>query len=396
MTYRPRQAASGHIPPEIRAAADYERLAPGYLADPVHAYVCGGCGEDRTVAANRAAFGRFSIVPRVLCDPAGAGTGVRLAGEPFDHPLLVAPVALQRLVHPGAEIESARGAAAADAGIVVSTLASSTLEDIAAVAGPRRWFQLTIQPSPAATLALLERAEAAGYRAIVVTLDATIQMASAGALRAGFRMPDDCRPANLADDVERDIEGERAGKGNGNGNGNGRIFAEAARVAPTWDLLDGVLARSRVPVWAKGVLHPDDARRLQARGVAGIVVSNHGGRTVDGVPSSLAMLPAIRRAVGPDYPLILDGGIRSGADAFVAIALGADAVLAGRLPLFALGIAGALGVAHVLRLLREELEACMVVTGCRSVADISPDRLVPGELAGRPFGATTQERPHQC
>ncbi len=147
------------------------------------------------------------------------------------------------------------------------------------------------------------------------------------------------------------------------------------RAAPTWRDLDWLMAQTRLPVWIKGVLHPQDARELQQRGVTGLVVSNHGGRGLDGAPASLRALPAVRDAVGARFPLLFDGGIRSGADAFKALALGADAVLIGRLQLYALAVAGALGVAHLLKLLREELEICMALTGCATLDDIDGDVL---------------------
>ena len=161
------------------------------------------------------------------------------------------------------------------------------------------------------------------------------------------------------------------------------------RGAPAWGDLDELIQQSPLPVWVKGVLHPDDARELQRRRVAGIVVSNHGGRSLDGAPASLRMLPAIRAAVGAGYPLLFDGGIRSGGDVFKAIALGADAVLVGRLQVYALAVAGALGVAHMLKLLREELEACMAQAGCATLADVRRATLVPARA--RPAAADGNE-----
>jgi isopentenyl diphosphate isomerase/L-lactate dehydrogenase-like FMN-dependent dehydrogenase len=155
-----------------------------------------------------------------------------------------------------------------------------------------------------------------------------------------------------------------------------RIFQGLMRAAPTWPDLAWLMSQTSLPVWVKGVLHPDDALALQAAGVAGVVVSNHGGRSLDGAPASLAALPAIRAAVGDAYPLLLDGGIRSGADVFKALALGADAVLVGRLQMYALSVAGPLGVAHMIKLLREELEVCMALAGCATLHDIDAGALL--------------------
>ncbi|MFP5461288.1 MAG: alpha-hydroxy acid oxidase [Gammaproteobacteria bacterium] len=362
------------LPDGIHCAADYARLAADAIGAPALAYLDGGGGEDRTLAANRAAFERLGIIPRLLRDLDGAHTRLSLLGQELAHPILIAPLAYQTLAHPGGEIETARGAAAAEACIALSTLSSYSLEEVAAHAGPRRWFQLYFQPERAATLDLVRRAEAAGYAALVVTLDAAIQVPSQRALRAGFRMPAGLRPANL-DRYPSPAAPSTAGAAAGAG--GSRIFQAAARHAPTWDDLDWLAARTALPLLVKGVMHPEDARRLPDHGAAGLVVSNHGGRTLDGVPASLAMLPAIRRAVGPGCPLLLDGGVRSGADAFKAIALGADAVMVGRLQVHALAVAGALGVAHMIRLLREELELCMAAAGCPTLADIGAASIHP-------------------
>ena len=357
------------IPPGVWNAIDYERLASTSMDAGRYAYVAGGCGWDQTVAANRAAFSHWAVLPRLLRDMRSGHSRLTLGGLDLPHPFLLAPVAHQRLAHADAEIATARAAAATGTCLVASTLSSCTLEQIAGASGPARWFQLYLQPDRAHSLDLLRRAEAAGYRAIALTLDASIQLASRSALAAGFAMPADCQPANLTPYPPSAAPALAEGES--------RIFQGAMRHAPTWDDLHWLLQQSRLPVWVKGVLHPDDARQLQAAGVAGLIVSNHGGRSLDGAPASLTQLPAIRTAVGADYPLLLDGGVRSGQDAFKALALGANAVLVGRLQVYALAVAGALGVAHMLQLLTEELHACMAQAGCAQLSDITPDCLTP-------------------
>ena len=365
----PAQAPLGSIPPEIACAQDYETLAPNFMALPHHAYVAGGSGLDITVGANQAAFARWAIYPRLLRDVKVGHPRSEIGGEQYAHPIFLAPVAFQKLAHPAAELDTARAAYAMEACMVSSTLSSATLEDIARTGGPQRWFQLYFQARREDTLALTERAAQAGYRALVVTLDAAVQVPSQRALRAGFRMPADCVAANLRGHgvVER---AERAAH-------ESRIFQGVMLDAPTWDDLAWLMRTTRLPLWIKGVLHPDDARALKDLGVAGLIVSNHGGRSLDGAPASLDALPAVRAAVGRDVPVLLDSGIRSGADVFKALALGANAVLVGRLQMYALSVAGALGVAHMLKLLREELEVCMAQAGCASLGEIGAHALCP-------------------
>ncbi|PWW45683.1 alpha-hydroxy acid oxidase [Melaminivora alkalimesophila] len=375
----PEATPAERVPTGVHNAVDYERLAPRHLEPGRLAYIAGGCGWDQTVAANRAAFEHWAVLPRLLRDVRRGHVRLHLAGQPLEHPFLLAPVAHQRLAHPDAEIATARAAEATGTCLVASTLSSAPLEAIAQAAGSGpRWFQLYLQPERAHTLDLLSRAEAAGFSAIVLTLDASIQLASRSALAAGFVLPPECTAANLVEYAPSAPAPL--------GPGDSRIFQGAMRHAPTWDDLQWLLAATRLPVWIKGVLHPEDARQLQAAGAAGLIVSNHGGRSLDGAPASLAMLPAVRTAVGADYPLLLDGGVRSGLDAFKALALGADAVLIGRLQMYALAAAGALGVAHMLQLLVEELQACMAQAGCATLADIGAEALVPAlPFTGAPF-----------
>lgn len=369
--------SSAGIPPEILCAQDYERLAERFIEAPSHAYIAGGSGHDATVAANREAFAAWVICPRVLADVRQGHTRLALPGAAdLAHPVMLAPVAYQTLAHSQGELASAQAAEATHSGMLVSTLASHKLEDIAREAGPVRWFQLYLQPTREATLDLLRRAEAVGYTAIVLTLDASIQVPSLRALQAGFRLPAHVVAANIDPQAVPVVESLREG--------HSRIFQGVMQQAPRWDDLDWLLAQTVLPVWVKGVLHPDDARALQARGVAGGVVSNHGGRGLDGAPASLLMLPAVRQAVGPAWPLLFDGGVRSGADVFKALALGADAVLVGRLQMYALSVAGALGVAHMLQLLRDELEICMAQAGCATLADIHGDCVLPSTIAFQP------------
>lgn len=372
------------VPPGIHCAEDYERAATAHLDEPTRAHLAGGSERDLTVAFNRAAFDDHAIWPRLLRDVTAGHTRVHLNGHDLLHPILLGPVAFQRTLHPGGELETARAAAATDSTLVLSTLSSVTLESVAHATGPRRWFQLYLQPRRETSLDLVVRAMHAGYEAIVVTLDAPLQPASHGALRAGFRVPADPMPANLVDYPPLPAAGVEPG--------GSRILRGLMRHAPTWDDLAWLARHCDLPLWVKGVMHPDDARRLADLDVAGMAVSNHGGRSLDGAPASLAALPLVRAAVGPAFPLLLDGGIRRGSDVFKALALGANAVLVGRLQAYALATAGALGVAHMIKLLREELETCMALAGCVDVAAITIDALAAAGGNGATTLATLAKR----
>ena len=359
--------------PAVHCAADYESLARERLPVPLLAHLAGGSGEGAPVAENRAAYARHAIVPRLLVDVSRGSTRIRLAGREYAHPFLLAPLAHQRLVHPRGELATARGAAAADACMVLSTLSSFRLEEVATVADGAKWFQLYFQSRREDTLVLVERARNAGYEALVVTLDAPVQPPNLAALRAGFRLPADV----VADHLPAPALAS--------GHEGSRVFQGLMARAPAWADLEWLVSNAGLPVWVKGVLDGDDARRLVDAGADGLVVSNHGGRALDGAPASLDALPAVRAAVGDDVPLLIDGGIRSGADAYKALALGADAVLVGRLQAYALAVGGALGVAHLLRTLREELEVCMALTGCATPAEVRrAGRIRPVPGAGWP------------
>lgn len=349
-----------YIPSEIACAQDYEALAHQFIEPKRLAYIEGGSGHDRTLQLNRDAFQKWGIIPRPFADMTHATTALTLGSHALEHPFLLAPVAYQKLVHPNAELATAQAAAATDTTMVSSTLSSVTMEDIAEHSGAMRWFQLYLQPDEQNTTELVIRAVKSDYQAIVVTVDAAVQSPSIRALRAGFVMPNEITAANLESQFQKPHEGVS----------KSRIFSDYMVSAPTFARLEKLIRECPLPVIIKGVLSPQDAAALHDLGAAGIVVSNHGGRTLDGTPASLDLLPAIRDAVGDRFPVLLDSGIRSGSDAFKAIALGADAVLIGRLQVYALSVAGALGVAHMLKLLREEFELCMAMTGCQSVTAI--------------------------
>ena len=335
------------LPAGLATLADHERHARATLDAAAWDYLCGVAGDGLTARHNRAAWDALTLLPRVLAPLTGLHTRIELLGRTLACPLLLAPAAHQRLAHADAELGAALAAAAQQAGMVLSMQASTPLEAVAdavradAGRGPL-WFQLYWQADRGVLRASIERARAAGYEALVLTVDSPV--------RTGFRLP-----AGLATP-------------NAPSSASDPTLADLCAAAPTWSDLEWLCAHAKLPVVVKGILHPDDARAAQAGGAAAIVVSNHGGRTLDGVPATAAMLPRIADAVGGAIPLLADGGIRSGADVLKAIALGARAVLIGRPAIWGLANAGALGVAHVLRLLRDELEIAMALCGCTELS----------------------------
>ncbi|PWR20468.1 alpha-hydroxy acid oxidase [Zavarzinia compransoris] len=356
------------IPPDIVAAGDYEPYALARMTAGAAAYLQGGAGDESTLRQNLDGYRRLLLRNRVLRDMAGGGTHLTLFGQPLAFPILLAPVAFQRLFHGEGEIAAARAAAAMGTAMVVSTQASIDLDTVARAAPTPLWFQLYIQPDRDFTRALVQRAEAAGYGALVVTVDAPVSGIRNREQRAGFALPPEIRAVNL--DGMRPAPPHQARPGEPVLFGSPLLAA-----APTFDDLARLKSWTRLPVLAKGITTAEDAAAALAAGIDGIIVSNHGGRVLDSQPATIDLLPAVAAAVAGRVPLLLDGGIRRGTDVLKALALGAAAVLIGRPYIHGLAAAGAAGVAHVLNILRAELEAAMVLTGCRDLAAIGPEIL---------------------
>ena len=328
------------IPPDLTALADYEQRAPAHMTAACWAYLQEGTGDNLSRARNLAAFDHIALVPRVLRDLRQGSTQIDLLGQRHTAPLLLAPVAYQRIAHPQGELATIRAATAMGIGMTVSTLASVTLEEIAAARRDAAaelnrppaplWFQLYMQPDRAATLDLVRRAEAAGYEAIMLTVDASIK-------RAGFTLPPGVTAANLH--VPRTTQTAQP---------LGHILFGTPLLddAPRWDDLAWLRAQTRLPLLVKGIMAAEDACHAIDHGVDGLILSNHGGRVLDGMPAALDVLPGIAQAVAGRVPLLLDGGVRRGTDVVKALALGATAVLVGRPQVHALAVAGVAGVAH--------------------------------------------------
>ncbi|GAB3369494.1 alpha-hydroxy acid oxidase [Azotobacter armeniacus] len=353
------------IPASIAAVADYEPFARERMSELAWAYMAGGAADELTLRDNCTAFQRLRLRSRALQDLTDGHTRLELFGQRFEQPILLAPVAYQKLAHPEGELATVLAASAVRAGMVVSTQASAALEDIARQAQAPLWFQLYVQPDREFTRELVQRAEAAGYQALVVTVDAPVNGLRNREQRAGFVLPEGVEAVNL--------HGMRTLPPAISRIGDSVLFGgPLLAAAPTWRDLAWLRSLTHLPVLVKGVMHPEDARRAVAEGIDGIIVSNHGGRTLDTQPATIEVLEEIARAVEGQLPLLLDGGIRRGTDVFKALALGASAVLVGRPYVFGLAAAGAPGVCHVVQLLRAELEVAMALTGCRTLADIGP------------------------
>jgi 4-hydroxymandelate oxidase len=353
--------------------ADYESLARAALDDAAWAYLAGGAADEITLGDNRTAWDRWRLLPRVLRRVAGGHTRQILLGRTWLHPVMLAPVAFQRLFHPDGEKASALAASAQGAGVTLSTQASVLLEDVARLvlseAGRGAlWFQLYWQHDRGFTRKLVQRAEAAGYEALVMTVDAPTSGVRDRERRAGFRLPEHVQPVNLA--------GLRPRPRTDTAPLASKLFDDLLHTAPTWADIEWLVCQTRLPVLLKGVLRADDAASAMAAGASGLVVSNHGGRTLDTAVSTAYALPRVADAVDGRVPLLVDGGIRRGTDVLKAMALGAQAVLVGRPFMHALAAEGALGVARAVRLLRDEFEIALALCGCATVADLDRSLLV--------------------
>jgi 4-hydroxymandelate oxidase len=354
------------IPPEVVSLDDYEVLARDRVEAGAWAYLSGGAGDESTLLENRAAFGRLRLSPRILRDLSAANTRLELFGRTYEHPVFVAPTAFHRLFHPDGERATVLGASVLDACMTVSSSSGEPLEELARLATVPPWFQLYVQWDRGFTAELVQRLESAGYAALVVTVDAPLNGVRNREQRAGFRLPPGIEAVNL--------------RGSKPLPPADRVFgSELLETALSWQDLAWLRSLTSLPVILKGVLHPEDARIAVAEGVSGVVVSNHGGRTLDGVPAAIEVLPAIAAAVAGQVPLLMDGGIRRGTDVLKALALGASAVMVGRPVLHGLAAAGATGVAHVLKILRDELEIAMALTGRPTLSSI--DRSVIAHIS---------------
>jgi 4-hydroxymandelate oxidase len=336
---------------------DFEAAARTCLDPVYYDYFASGAQDETTVAANEAAFRGRTLIPRVLrgCPPPRLETSV--LGQTAAMPVLIAPTAFHRLACPDAEVATGRAAAAADVIMIAAMLSTVTIEEIAAT-GAELWFQLYIQPDLAFTESLVRRAETAGCRALVVTVDSPALGRNERGDRNNFHdLPPGVYCANMG--------------------AAGHVRQVVLSPAISWWHVDWLRETTSLPILLKGVLHPADAKLAVEHGVDGLIVSNHGGRQLDATPASLDRLAPIAETVGGRVPLLLDGGVRRGTDVAKAMALGAQAVAIGRPVLWGLAVAGEAGVRRVLELLRAELTNALTLLGVGAPAELTRDQVVP-------------------
>jgi len=374
------RGAGGERPPFTTDLAGIEEAARAVLDPQAFGYVAGSAGTGSTARANRAAFERWRIVPRLLCDVSERDLSTTVLGTPMPAPVLLAPIGVQSIVHPDGELASARAATATGLVFIHSTAAAHSIEQVAEASGDgSRWYQLYWPKERDVAASLVGRAEAAGFAALVVTLDTfmlgwrptdldTAYLPFLQGIGIANYLTDPAFNAPLPDDAA-DVD---------------KVFRWAGMFGNpslTWRDLAWLREQTALPIVLKGVLHPDDARAALDAGVDGLVVSNHGGRQIDGAVAALDALPTVLDAVEGRIPVLLDSGVRTGADVVKAVALGASAVLYGRPYVYGLGLGGQAGVEHVLRCLLGETDVTMALSGRRSLAELGPDLLVTDPVA---------------
>ncbi len=366
----------GETPSIPVSVAELECLAREAMEERAANYVFAGAGSENTMDANREAFARRQIVPRMLRDVAARDLSTTLLGTTMPAPLMLAPIGVQKVVHPEGELATARAAASLGLPLIASTASAFTMEEIAEAGGDApRWFQLYWPNDRDLAASFVERAEAAGYGAIVLTVDTFVPgwkprdlqqawLPFLGGVGVANYFQDPVFRAALEETPEENV-----------GAATGHFLGIQANPALSWDDLGWLREQTELPIVVKGIQHSDDAREAAARGLDGIVVSNHGGRQVDGAIGSLDALPAITEAAGEDLAILFDSGVRGGSDVIKALALGADAVCLGRPYIWGLALEGQQGVETVLKMVLAELDLTMALCGYTSPTELTPAAL---------------------
>jgi len=354
--------------PEPVNVADFQKLAESRMQNATYNYITTGSADEITLRENVEAFRRMKVFPPLLKGVSKADLSTTVLKRKIDMPILLAPVAAQRMFHPEGALASARAAAAAKTVFAVSSSVGHSVEEVSRAAAGPKWFQIYVPKDRAVARQLVERVDKAGYEAIIVTVD--LGEWKDADRRDRFSLPKKMLVKHLRDVGYNQVTNEMS-------NEEVQAFnAQAWEISLSWDFFDWLRSITKTPLLIKGVLRKDDAEKAVSLGIDGIVVSNHGGRRLDGMPASIDMLPDIVAAVKGRAEVYMDGGIRRGTDVLKALALGARGVLVGRPYAWALGADGEAGVRKVLTLLREEFENAMVSTGCSKLADINRSLLM--------------------
>ena len=359
----------------------YEALARETLPRAVYDYYAGGAEDEWTVRANREAFGHYALRPRVLIDVTQLDSSVHVLDELLDFPVMLAPTAFQRLAHTDGELATARAAAATNTVMVASSLSTYPIEEIAAAApGASLWFQLYVFRDRSITEELVRRAESAGCRAICLTASVAVQGNRERDAHNQFTLPVGVEMANFRGMRQATFPDAR-------GSGLLAYISSEFDGSLTWDAVDWLRSITKLPVLIKGIMSPLDARLAVEHGAAGVIVSNHGGRQLDGAEPTLRALPRVAEAVADRVPVLMDGGIRRGTDVVKALLLGARATLIGRPYLWGLTVGGQDGVTHVLEILRDEVRRTMALLGAPSLAQLDGEHLatMPAPPRSTPF-----------
>jgi 4-hydroxymandelate oxidase len=341
-------------------------------------YVRSGGGDEISMRENRRGFERLQLTPNVLVNVSQLDTRVNLFGSELESPILLAPVAYHRLYHSEGEVATARGASAAGAAMVISTFTTTAIDEIARNTQRPIWFQLYVQRDRAFTKDMVQRAVAAGCKAVCLTVDTPVLGCRYSQL--SFGLPKGIECVHLRGlDLSAPISARKMERG--------RIFDPIFDPSFNWNDLEWLRSIAGVPVIVKGVLNPEDGKRAAECGADGVIVSNHGGRNLDTVPSTIEALPRVIEAVAGRIPVMLDSGIRRGTDVLAALALGAKAVFIGRPYIYGLAAGGAQGVERVINILRDEFERTMALTGRCSIAEIDSSVLLTNDRETKRIGA---------
>ena len=345
---------------------EFEAVAAGRLPQMVYDYYAGGAHDEITLRENRTAFERLRLRYRVLRDISTRHTSTAILGQRLPMPVIIAPTAFHQLATEEGEVATARAAARTGTIMTLSTLSTCTIEDVGEAAGGRLWFQLYVYRDREATRELVARAEAAGAKALVLTVDAQVWGVRERDVRNGFQLPEGLQMVNLVSSGKGDFPEVE-------GSGLAAYVARTFDPSLSWKDLDWLCSLTRLPVLIKGVVRGDDAALGMEAGAAGVIVSNHGGRQLDTCPAPVDVLEEVAAAVDARGVVMVDGGIRRGTDVIKAVALGADAVLIGRPVLWGLAAGGEDGVVRVLELLRTEIDLAMALCGAATVPEITRD-----------------------